>query len=386
MAKNEKSHQTNERIAEDLEVRDPDRQGASGIPAENLWCTENAFKRLLSAFVDIAVEESDARTLWEKITAHQERLAERGGPAIGIHTAAYDYFLTRTSLIPDPLLVDRGFYRRIKREALIDGLSGIFNRNYFERMLQQELYRAMRYQKAFSLLLLDIDDFKAINDTKGHLFGDTVIRRVAELLIKTGRGGDIVARYGGDEFVCFLPETPGSGACEFGIRLLASINKDAFFTEYGISVSGGVSEYPYDADTVTDLFRHADEVLYKAKASGKGRMFMNENNRRKYLRYAKSAQILFKPLDGLFREGGAEELSTEDISLGGLSCVLGKNYDPDTEFVFSFPDSPAEEQKTMTVGTIVWRKKIADSRFRYGIKFQPWEGNQAEHLKKLIAG
>jgi diguanylate cyclase (GGDEF)-like protein len=345
---------------------------------------DNIFSRLISAFVDISVGEADAERHWENIIGRHAWLKDRVGGRISIQTAVYDYFLSQTDLVKKPFLVDNELYNLVKKFAVIDGLSGVFNRNYFDLFLSKELMRAMRHNRVFTVLLLDIDDFKRLNDQKGHGFGDTVIRNTARLLKEICRGEDVICRYGGDEFIYFLPETPGHGAFEFSGRLRKKIQEDQFTRENGITLSGGISEFPRDAGSIADLLNHADKALYRAKAEGKDRIVICGNNHRKFERYAKSIEVLFKPLEKIFAEGMDRELVTNDISLEGLRCILADNYQPNTEFVLSFKMFHRQKERMMTFGRIVWSKKLDDSRFMYGIKFQPLEKQRTELLKKMI--
>jgi two-component system cell cycle response regulator len=354
-------------------------------PLSMIAQSDEPFSGLLASFVYIKFGENEARRHWESILRRYGWLRDRVEGGIGIHTAVYDYFLNQTDILRNPLLVDNNLFTLIKKYAVIDNLSGIFNRNYFELILKKELKRAMRYNKIFSLLLLDIDDFKRVNDLNGHIFGDTVIRNLARLLKDACREEDVVCRYGGEEFVYFLPETPSVGAENFGERVRATLRTDSFFKENRITLSGGIAEYPHDGATITDILRCADDALYKSKADGKDKIEIYDNNRRRYPRYTKSFEILFKPLESVFIDGMNRQLITDDISLSGLRCVLPEDYKPDTELVLSFKMVHFKEQRIITLGKIVWSKKIDSSHYMYGVKFQPFERSQVEQLVRLFS-
>ncbi|MCP3869655.1 MAG: GGDEF domain-containing protein, partial [Gammaproteobacteria bacterium] len=118
-------------------------------------------------------------------------------------------------------------------------------------------------------LMIDLDDFKKINDTRGHLFGDDVLKRLATILASISREEDVPCRYGGEEFIVVLPETNASGALRFAERLRSEMRGDVFFRENKISYSGGVASYPTNGATVESLLNNADKALYEAKFSGK---------------------------------------------------------------------------------------------------------------------
>jgi two-component system cell cycle response regulator len=162
---------------------------------------------------------------------------------------------------------------RLEVLAHTDPLTQVVNRRALTTQLSSELDRARRYQSVLSLLMLDLDHFKVVNDTYGHLIGDDVLREVAALLLTAIRSVDVVARYGGEEFVIVLPETPLAGAVTFAERIRAQIERHPFCETQGplsITASVGVAVYPADGvESVEDLFAKADDALYRAKAEGR---------------------------------------------------------------------------------------------------------------------
>ena len=154
-----------------------------------------------------------------------------------------------------------------------DPLTGIHNRRYFNDMLEYELPRSERHAHEFSILLLDLDDFKDINDSYGHPVGDSVLIKIAETINTRLRKGDIPVRMGGDEFAIILPETPLEGAKDVAESIRSSLHDMGFETPDGktfhVSTSVGVICYPKDAQTVSDLMSGVDIALYRAKELGK---------------------------------------------------------------------------------------------------------------------
>ena len=143
--------------------------------------------------------------------------------------------------------------------------------------LASELERARRYDSVITLLMVDLDNFKQVNDNHGHLVGDDVLREVAMQLQHAVRTMDVVARYGGEEFVVVLPETSLAGATIFAERIRENVETATFSGLRGVplklTASIGVSSYPSTTvQTVDDLFARADEALYRAKADGRNRV------------------------------------------------------------------------------------------------------------------
>ena len=156
-------------------------------------------------------------------------------------------------------------------QALTDTLTGIPNRYAYEERLNQEYNRWKRYHQPLSLMVVDIDNFKHINDKYGHRAGDKALRIIANQLLKMTRETDLIARYGGDEFVLLLPETTDKGAMRIAEKLLDAIESCAFhFREkkVTITISCGISEFK-KGDSPADAFERADQALYKSKHKGR---------------------------------------------------------------------------------------------------------------------
>lgn len=162
--------------------------------------------------------------------------------------------------------------------ATRDPLTNIYNQRLFWELLGYEVVRAERNNYPFALLVIDLDNFKTINDTYGHSLGDRFLQRFAEVAHTALRGGDVFARYGGDEFVAILPETDAAQAQLVAERILANASSLALDTPDGSQVhataSIGVAIYPDHAGDVKDLFLFADNMMYKAKSEGKDRVGM----------------------------------------------------------------------------------------------------------------
>ncbi|MBI5561353.1 MAG: diguanylate cyclase [Deltaproteobacteria bacterium] len=175
----------------------------------------------------------------------------------------------RNARLFDRLMQERDTLQEI---AIKDQLTSLYNHNFFYTRLEEEFDRAVRYDTLLSVIMMDIDNFKNINDTYGHRTGDVVLRELSEMIKRGVRKTDIVARYGGEEFAVILPHTSLAGAMEEGERLRELVGSHAYagLVNDSITISVGVAAYPQKGVMNSgDLVNHADDALYKAKWGGK---------------------------------------------------------------------------------------------------------------------
>lgn len=160
--------------------------------------------------------------------------------------------------------------RRLRDLAYRDSLTDLYNHRYFQEELAREVERAQRYGQPLSVLMLDVDRFKDVNDTYGHMMGDTLLSYVAQALASRLRSSDVAARYGGDEFAVILPETDETQAIAVAEKLGSAVSADrrwqgALLENLGVGISFGVATFPGDGRTADDLLGAADRRLYGAK-------------------------------------------------------------------------------------------------------------------------
>jgi len=164
----------------------------------------------------------------------------------------------------------------LKRLTNIDHLTNLFNRRYLSEVLDGEFFRARRNNEYLSLIIIDIDYFKKVNDTYGHQNGDVVLGAVAMLAQRQLRAYDSAARYGGEEFVLVIPGTTLAGGVMVAERLRQAVLEHTFpppLEDLTVTISAGVATYPSpNVDSVDSLFRQADEALYRAKQNGRNRV------------------------------------------------------------------------------------------------------------------
>jgi len=163
-------------------------------------------------------------------------------------------------------------FEEVREKSRRDGLTGLYLRRYFIERLEGEIHRAKRYSASFSLLMADIDRFKNINDVYGHLVGDSALKALSQLLTDSLRPGDLIGRYGGEEFIILLPLTTLDEATKIATRLVKIIAKKDFLGNYrhfNMTLSVGISHYPSDGGNTQKLIEASDKALYWVKTHGR---------------------------------------------------------------------------------------------------------------------
>ncbi|MBN1383904.1 MAG: GGDEF domain-containing protein [Elusimicrobia bacterium] len=166
-------------------------------------------------------------------------------------------------------------YSRVEMLSRTDGLTGLYRRGYFNERLKEEEFRARRWRGKFSILMMDIDHFKKVNDTYGHQAGDTVLKTVAEILKNSIYETDFAARYGGEEFVTIFPQTDPAGLVIKAEKIRKAIEEAEItvgLEKLRVTSSFGIAHYPKDGDTGDEVLRKADMSLYKSKQTGRNKI------------------------------------------------------------------------------------------------------------------
>ncbi len=231
-----------------------------------LMCVFTAVVAGLTAY---AVRESFAEA-----DAERSRAAQLTADLQGVNAELEQRVEQRTADLQSALSTQTALARRLAELSLRDPLTGLHNRRHLDAEVVRMFEEAVRYERPISVVLLDLDDFKRVNDRFGHEAGDEVLRRVARILVDGTRGADLVARYGGEELAIVLPNTDAAAATELCERIRERVEAepwDEVRPGVEVTVSIGVAD-DVGHDTVWHLFREADGRLYAAKAAGTNRV------------------------------------------------------------------------------------------------------------------
>jgi diguanylate cyclase (GGDEF)-like protein len=256
---------------------------------------------------------------WLRILGQWEDLNRQVPEKVDLRVAVLQYFLrSGQRKFHNPAIVEIKILRKTQDSAIYDELTRLYNFRYFQDRVVSEVRRATRYDTPLSLMMIDADDFKAFNDSKGHLAGNMALRRIATVLRKTVREVDVTTRYGGEEFAILLPSTPKLAALKIGEKVRQAVERaeigcDEERVGRPLTVSIGVASLPGDAASATELVDRADRALYIAKSIGKNCVKPFSDERREYTRLEATIPGRFNVL-----EKGSHTLTTLNVSEGGV--------------------------------------------------------------------
>ena len=322
---------------------------------------------------------------WQALQEHYKDMCQRLGRKIHLITATSDYLHSVTGLLGRPRLVEVGSYQQILNECFHDSLTGLVNRTHFATLYDQQIALARRYGEDMSLLFLDVDNFKSINDKYGHIVGDVALKTVAGIIKKEKRDTDTAARYGGEEFVVMMPHTPINSGYVLAERIRRAIEKTPIRHNHlriPLTISGGLASFPVNSENPRDLLRMADDAVYLAKGAGKNTICLYKHEKRRYLRVKFNQPVQVQSLG--FEADDIYSGIAKDISIGG---ILFQNPAP-------FPlESPIKVNVLMDdgtplllIGTVVRVDALNPDGFDIGmsVSFKEMEQLASRRISRLL--
>jgi diguanylate cyclase (GGDEF)-like protein len=272
------SVQASEQMPEALAER-----AARGLPALDVTQAHTHYRALFLPLSDAAGRRVGQLVALADVSAHvaESRRVVHLGATLGavIAVVLFGFFYWLVGRIGGQL---ERYEQALRERATHDGLTGLYNHRAFHALLAEETTRTDRFGRQCSLLMLDIDHFKRVNDTHGHEAGDAILKGLGALLARQARAIDRVCRYGGEEFTVILPETDARAAAGIAERLRAAIEREPFDIGGGerisITASIGVASYPSEVDSRAKLAAAADSALYAAKQAGRNRVCRYEKD------------------------------------------------------------------------------------------------------------
>ena len=283
--------------------------------------------------------DKHAEQLIENVLEHRRFLTRLLGRDPGLRVAAMDYLSNVEKRYANPKIVEMQDYEETERSARTDALTGLANRRVFRDTLEREIRRSRRYHWPLSLVLLDLDHFKVVNDSHGHMLGDLILQRVGSILRHAVREADVACRFGGEEFVVVLPETARLGGYAVAERIrrrveAAFLDRPVGGHEVTMTVSGGLATFPEDGLHAAAIVARADEALYGAKRAGRNRVGAHYREKRAAFRFPPKATTVARLGDdpsvgahpvNLSRTGVLVETEAAVRVADSVAVVLGRN-------------------------------------------------------------
>lgn len=241
---------------------------------DSLYCEEQVLKSSVPFYIHavfslshMRFDETEAKKRWDQIIAHRNDLNSILKRDVGLKVAALDFFENIAIKDFNMSVVETERVKDIAEIATMDALTGLYVRSVYEEMLFKEFERFMRNKRPLSFIMIDIDDFKKINDTYGHQQGDEVLKQIGKIILQTVRKSDIACRFGGEELSVIMPQTDILTATKVAERIRKRIE-----SSMQVTVSIGISEAEKSMKNEHEIVERADQALYTAKKNGKNRV------------------------------------------------------------------------------------------------------------------
>lgn len=247
-------------------------QALQRIISELSCSDDDLYVELLYQLTYRRFSREEAERIWGQITGHKKELAQALGREVGFRVAALDYLFSVEKILQGVRLVARPEFESILSFVNVDEVTGVYSRRYFNERLAEELARARRYSHPLSVLIIDLDNFKQVNDLCGHMEGDSVLRRVGRMLMDTTRQADVACRFGGDEFAILLPETGAADTERTGERIRLAVAGVEIPGDNDLgnpTLSIGGATFPESCEEAEELLALADQMCLEAKRDGK---------------------------------------------------------------------------------------------------------------------
>lgn len=329
---------------------------------------KGVYSYIFQILTNLDLQPAAAEKYWHEIISHSKTLSGAMGREVNLRTVICDYFCSINKSLHNPKIIEIPLFEKTTKSLTLDNLTGLLNRNTFDEALKRETSRAKRHDSNLTLLFLDLDNFKQINDTLGHLAGDEVLRKVAELIMAEKRSEDIAARYGGEEITILLPETSKADGWLIGERVRKIIEEaDIYFEEklVKITLSGGLASFPIDANDDLTLLKHADLAMYRAKSFGKNNISFYSMDKRRNVRMDYSTAVEIQEL-GIHNKP-VFSATTKSLSISGILVESQEHIDEGAKIQINMSLNGADP--LLIVGTVVRSKKMDSGNHEISIAF-----------------
>lgn len=343
------------------------------------------YQAIINALTNLEITAEEAKTHWDNILIHRETMTQNMAREVALITALCDYFSSQTQLLSNPKLLEISSFKKVVTESTNDNLTGLFNKSFFLSTLEQQISIANRHSSELSVLFIDVDDFKEVNDIYGHQAGDLVLKNVANILLEETRSSDVVARYGGEEFVILMPHTDHLNAFVLAERIrkrVADNKQNLHGKKCHVTISGGLASFPFHSKTSHEIIKMSDSAMYRAKGAGKNNIALFRYDKRRFLRIALKTPVKIKSLG--FNTSQIFSATSKDIGIGGILFEYDKPLTIGVKLQLSIELNQGEP--LLLIGTVVRVEIIGQDLYDIGItiSFKEIEKTAKDGISKLL--
>ena len=329
---------------------------------------KSVYTYIFQILTNLDLPPAEAEQHWNHIISHSKNLTSAMGREVNLRTAICDYFCSINKSLHNPKIIEIHLFEKTARSSTFDSLTGLLNRHAFDEMLSREVSRAKRHDSNLSLLFLDLDDFKQINDTLGHMAGDEVLKKIAQLIMIEKRSEDIGARYGGEEITILLPETSKADGWLIGERIRQRVENTEIRYEgqnIKMTLSGGLASFPIDAKDGLTLLKNADKAMYRAKSFGKNNVSFYSMDKRRNIRVEYKTSVEIQEL-GIHAKP-IFTATTKSLSVGGILLESKDYIESGVRIQINISLSP--ENPLLVIGTVVRSEKTESGSHEISVAF-----------------
>ncbi len=329
---------------------------------------KGVYTYIFQILTNLDLPPAEAELHWTRIIAHSRNLSAAMGREVNLRTAVCDYFCSINKSLHNPKIIEIHLFEKTAKSSTFDALTGLLNRNAFDEMLSREISRAKRHESNLTLLFLDLDDFKRVNDTMGHVAGDAVLKKVAQVIMEEKRSEDFGARYGGEEMAILLPETSKADGWIIGERVRQRLEETEIRYEgksIKVTLSGGLASFPIDADDGLRLLKNADKAMYRAKSFGKNNISFYSMDKRRNIRVEFTTSVEFQELG--IHEKPVLNATTKSLSIGGILLESKDHLEAGIKIQINI--ALGRETPLLLLGTVIRSEKTDSGSYDISIAF-----------------
>ena len=327
---------------------------------------KTAYSIIFHVLTNLEIEPEEAMEFWDEIITHYKKLVSILGRKVNLRTALCDYFCSIHRSLKNPKVVEIQLFEKTVKASRFDSLTGLYNRQSFDETLESEINRGKRHGKELSILFLDLDDFKEVNDSFGHQTGDEVLKQVAKIVLNEKRSEDLAARYGGEEIVVIMPETGKVASLVLAERIRKRVEEmriDFNGNTVRLTISGGLASFPENATDAKSLLKCADNALYTAKGSGKNGISFFSQDKRRYMRIEIDHDVKVRELG--FDDTQTQTGKGKNICFGGILFENKYALPIGTKIQLHIPHN--HNKPLFIIGTVVRVETFGSEQYDIGV-------------------